>query len=44
MCHHGVRSANVTEWMLAWGWTNVFSVRGGIAEYAQKIDGSVGKY
>jgi len=44
LCHHGVRSATVTEWMLAKGWTNVVSVRGGIAEYAQKIDGSVGKY
>jgi rhodanese-related sulfurtransferase len=44
LCHQGVRSANVTEWMLVQGWKNVFSVRGGIAEYAQKIDSSVGKY
>ena len=44
ICHHGVRSANVTEWMLARGWTNVFSVRGGIAEYARNVDGSIGKY
>jgi rhodanese-related sulfurtransferase len=44
LCHHGVRSATVTEWMLAQGWTSVASVRGGIAEYAQKIDHSVGKY
>jgi rhodanese-related sulfurtransferase len=44
MCHHGVRSANVTEWMLAQGWTNIFSVRGGIAAYAQEVDSSVGRY
>jgi rhodanese-related sulfurtransferase len=44
MCHHGVRSANVAEWMLARGWTNVFSVRGGIAEYARNVDSSIGKY
>jgi len=44
MCHHGVRSANVTEWMRARGWTNVFSVRGGISEYARVVDGSIGKY
>ena len=44
MCHHGVRSAKATEWMLAQGWTNVFSVRGGIDEYAKQIDASVGKY
>jgi rhodanese-related sulfurtransferase len=44
LCHHGVRSATVTQWMLAQGWKNVLSVRGGIAEYAQRVDGSVGKY
>jgi rhodanese-related sulfurtransferase len=44
LCHHGVRSATVTQWMLTQGWKNVLSVRGGIAEYAQRVDGSVGKY
>ena len=44
MCHHGVRSAQVTQWLLARGWTNAFSVSGGIAAYAQEIDGSVGRY
>ena len=44
MCHHGVRSANATEWLRAQGWTNVFSVRGGISDYARLVDGSVGKY
>lgn len=44
LCHHGVRSATVTGWMLAQGWKNVLSVRGGIAEYAQRVDDSVGKY
>jgi len=44
MCHHGVRSANVTGWLRAQGWTNVFSVRGGIADYARQVDGSVGGY
>lgn len=44
LCHHGVRSATVTGWMLGRGWQNVASVRGGISEYAMRIDGSVGKY
>lgn len=44
MCHHGVRSADVTRWLAAQGWTNVFSVRGGIDEYARRIDKSVGMY
>ena len=44
MCHHGVRSADVTNWLALQGWKNIFSVAGGIDEYARKIDGSVGFY
>ena len=44
MCHHGVRSANVTAWMRQQGWQNAISLRGGIAEYAEEIDPSVGVY
>ena len=44
MCHHGNRSAQVTAWLAQQGWQNVFNVRGGIDEYARKIDQSVGFY
>ena len=44
LCHHGVRSAQVTQWLLTRGWTNVVSVRGGINAYAKQIDATVGKY
>jgi rhodanese-related sulfurtransferase len=44
MCHHGVRSADVTDWMRQQGWQNVFSLAGGIAAYAEQVDPSVGKY
>jgi rhodanese-related sulfurtransferase len=44
MCHHGIRSANVTAWLLQLGWKNVRSLAGGIHEYALKIDKSVGMY
>ena len=44
MCHQGTRSAQVTAWLTQQGWKNVFNVRGGIAEYARKVDGSVGYY
>ena len=44
MCHHGTRSAQVTAWLAQQGWKNVFSVRGGIDEYARKIDQSIGFY
>jgi rhodanese-related sulfurtransferase len=44
ICHHGVRSANATNWLMERGWSNSHSVRGGIAEYARVIDATVGKY
>jgi rhodanese-related sulfurtransferase len=44
MCHHGSRSQQVTAWLVQQGWKNVFNVRGGIDEYARKIDQSVGFY
>ncbi len=44
MCHHGNRSLQVTAWLAQKGWRNVFNVRGGIDEYARRVDGSVGLY
>jgi rhodanese-related sulfurtransferase len=44
MCHHGSRSAQVTAWLAQQGWKNVVNVRGGIDEYARKVDSSVGLY
>ena len=44
LCHHGSRSAQVTGWLASQGWANVFNVRGGIDEYARKVDRSVGMY
>lgn len=44
LCHHGNRSAQVTAWLAQQGWKNVLNVRGGIDEYARKIDPTVGMY
>jgi rhodanese-related sulfurtransferase len=44
LCHHGNRSGQVTAWLAQQGWKNVFSVQGGIDEYARKIDNSIGYY
>lgn len=44
LCHHGSRSGQVTAWLAQQGWKNVFSVRGGIDEYARQVDQSVGMY
>jgi rhodanese-related sulfurtransferase len=44
LCHHGNRSMQVTAWLAQQGWKNVFNVRGGIDEYARRVDASVGFY
>jgi len=44
LCHHGNRSTQVTRWLAKNGWTNVFNVRGGIDEYARRVDPKVGLY
>ena len=43
-CHHGIRSANITGWLITQGWSNVVSLRGGIDAYATEIDPKVGHY
>ena len=44
ICHHGSRSMQVTAWLSQQGWKNIFNVRGGVDEYARKIDSSIGLY
>ena len=44
LCHQGVRSADVTRWLVSRGWTRTFSVVGGIDAYSSRIDDSVGSY
>ena len=44
LCHHGNRSGQVTAWLAQQGWKSVFSVQGGIDEYARRIDQSIGFY
>lgn len=43
-CHHGVRSAQVTAWLLDMGWKSVYNLSGGIDAYARLVDPSVGLY
>ncbi|MGA2219668.1 MAG: rhodanese-like domain-containing protein [Terracidiphilus sp.] len=44
MCHHGVRSMNVTVWLRNQGFENAQSVRGGIDAWAAEVDRGVGRY
>lgn len=44
MCHHGMRSLQVAQWLQTQGFTRVFNVSGGIHAYATKADPSVPTY
>jgi rhodanese-related sulfurtransferase len=44
MCHHGVRSAQMCQWLINQGFTNVKNVVGGIDAYSILVDPSVRRY
>ena len=44
VCHHGVRSLNVTHWLRQQGFESVQSMRGGIDLWSKTIDPKVPVY
>lgn len=44
MCHHGMRSAQMCQWLTSQGFTNVKNVAGGIDAYSALVDPSVPRY
>ena len=44
VCHHGVRSMNVTVWLRNQGFENVQSMRGGIEAWSREVDAAVPRY
>jgi rhodanese-related sulfurtransferase len=44
VCHHGVRSMNVTAWLRQQGFEKAQSLRGGIDRWARQIDPKVPIY
>jgi rhodanese-related sulfurtransferase len=44
MCHHGVRSAQMCQWLLNIGFTKVKNVSGGIDAYSVMVDPSLPRY
>jgi len=44
LCHHGVRSLNVTHWLRQQGFDNVQSMRGGIHRWSRFVDPKVPTY
>jgi rhodanese-related sulfurtransferase len=44
MCHHGVRSMNVTVWLRNQGFEQAQSLRGGIDAWSVEVDPKVARY
>jgi rhodanese-related sulfurtransferase len=44
LCHHGMRSAQMCQWLVNQGFTNVKNIGGGIDAYAYAIEPSMAKY
>ncbi len=44
LCHHGIRSAHMCQWLISQGFTEVKNIVGGIDAYSQNIDHSIPQY
>ncbi len=44
ICHHGIRSAQMCQWLITQGFTNVKNVSGGIDAYSILVDRSIPRY
>ncbi len=44
LCHHGMRSAQMCQWLMNQGFTNVKNITGGIDAYSALVDPDVPRY
>jgi rhodanese-related sulfurtransferase len=44
LCHHGIRSGQMCQWLIAQGFTNVKNITGGIAAYSLLVDPAIPQY
>lgn len=44
LCHHGIRSAQMCQWLIGQGFTNVKNIVGGIDAYSIVVDRQVPRY
>jgi rhodanese-related sulfurtransferase len=44
ICHHGMRSAQMCQWLQRVGFTNVKNISGGIEAYSLLVDPNVPRY
>ncbi len=44
LCHHGMRSLQVANYLAQGGFTEVVNIQGGIDAWSQQVDASVARY
>ena len=44
MCHHGIRSAQVCDFLARQGFKKLYNLAGGIDRWSQEVDSSVPRY
>ena len=44
ICHHGMRSAQLCQWLATKGFNNVRNVTGGIDAYSRFVDSNIQRY
>ncbi len=44
LCHHGIRSAQMTQWLQQQGFTHVTNITGGIDAWSCDVDATVPRY
>ncbi|MBV9386987.1 MAG: rhodanese-related sulfurtransferase [Chroococcidiopsidaceae cyanobacterium CP_BM_ER_R8_30] len=44
LCHHGIRSAQMCQWLRTQGFTNVKNIAGGIDAYSVRVDPTIPRY
>lgn len=44
LCHHGVRSSQMCQWLVTQGFTQVKNIVGGIDAYSSAVDPTVPRY
>lgn len=44
ICHHGIRSAQMCQWLSTQGFTNIKNIAGGIDAYSVLVDPTIPRY
>lgn len=44
ICHHGMRSAQMGQWLIQHGFTAVYNIAGGIEDWALTLGASLARY